>query len=218
MRAVREAAIWGTIFCASFVGWCGRATGQTAAASSAAASSAAASSAAASSAASSGLGMANGMGNGMNLGMGMGMGIIPFAYAMNPSATLSPTDAAALGMQQPPSTGMGAQVNNLLANPMAAPMIYGGINAASPNQVGMMMFANQAAMGGIGSGQLSGGRPGGGGRGRGQTVQPTVARTVGTSNQPGGLASRYFHRITTNARYPQSFYNQQSRYFPQIAR
>jgi hypothetical protein len=202
MRGIREAAIWGTMFCASFVGWGGGARAQTAAASSAASSSAATSSAA-----SSGLGM----GNGMNLGMGMGMGIMPFAYALNPSATLSPTDAAALGMQQPPSNGMAVQVNNMLTNPMAAPMIYGGISAASPNQMGMMMLANQAAMTGIGSGQLSGVRPGGAGRGRGQAVQPTAARTLTTSNQPGGLASRYFHRVTTNARYPQNFYNQQSR-------
>jgi hypothetical protein len=155
---------------------------------------------------------------GMGTGMGMGMGVLPFAYALNPSASLSATDAAALGMQAAPTNGMAAQVNGLLTNPLAAPMIYGGVNGMSRNQMGMMMLANQAQMTGIGSGQLSGLRPGGGGRGRGQAVQSIAARPRTTSNQPGGLASRYFNRIATEARYPQSFYNQQSRYFPQVAR
>jgi hypothetical protein len=222
MEDIRMIQLRGLVACVLVLGATGGARGQSAASASAAASSAATSSGAASSGlgAANGLGTANGMGmgmgNGMNLGMGMGMGIIPFAYALNPSATLSPTDAAALGMQAPQSNGMAAQVNSLLANPLAAPMIYGGMSANSPNQVGMMMLANQSALGGIGSGQLSGARQGG--RGRTQGMAPTAARAVGSANQPGGLAARYFHRTTTIARHPQTFYNQQSRYFPQIAR
>ncbi len=220
MNDIRTIQLRGLVACVLVLSATGGARAQSAASASAAASSAAASSGAASSGLGSanGLGMANGMGmgNGMNLGMGMGMGIIPFAYALNPSATLSPTDAAALGMQSPQSNGMAGQVNSLLANPLAAPMIYGGISANSPSQVGMMMLANQSALGGIGSGQLSGSRQGG--RGRAQGVAPTAARPVGSANQPGGLAARYFHRTTTIARHPQTFYNQQSRYFPQIAR
>jgi hypothetical protein len=214
MVDARRTVIMGLVFCVAPVGWPGNARAQSAAASSAAASSAA--SAGVGTSASAGMGTGMGMG-GMNLGMGMGMGVIPFAYALNPSASLSPTDAAALGMQAPPSTGMAAQVNSLLANPLAAPMIYGGTSAMSPNQMGMMMLANQAQMTGIGSGQLSGVR-GGGGRGRGQGVQPVAARSRGTANQPGGLSSRFFHRTTTEGRYPQIYYNQQSRYFPQVAR
>ena len=43
-----------------------------------------------------------GMGRASGMGMGMGgMGLMPMMSAMNPSASLSPTDAAALGMQGP---------------------------------------------------------------------------------------------------------------------
>jgi hypothetical protein len=213
MRNARVTLVGAIVLCVALLGSSKEAEAQ------AAASSAAASSAAASSATASGMGMGTGMGmggNGMNLGMGMGMGVLPFAYALNPSATLSPTDAAALGMPASPGVGMAAQVNSLMANPMAAPMIYGGINSMSPNQMGMMALASQAQMSGIGSGQLSGVR--GGGRGRGQTPQALALRPRGTSNQPGGLAGRYFHRTTTEGRNPQIYYNQQSRYFPQIAR
>ena len=47
-------------------------------------------------------GIGTGMGTGMGMGMGMGggMGLMPMLYAMNPTASLSPTDAAALGMSR----------------------------------------------------------------------------------------------------------------------
>lgn len=158
-----------------------------------------------------------GLGTGMGMGMG-GMGLLPMAYALNPSASLSPTDAAALGMQAQPNGGVAGQFNSLLANPMAAPMIYASNPGMSRNQMAMMMLGAQAQMTGLGSGQLSGVRPVGTGRTGSQASQPAIRRTRGTAAQPGGLAARYFNRGVTTARYPQSYYNRQTRYFPQVAR
>jgi len=172
-----------------------------------------------------------GMGTGMN--MGMGMGFMPVPYGMFGSATPSATDAAALGMPRPVTpgmgmgvgmgmgmgtgTGMGGQSNNVFANPMAAPMFYGSMYSMTPQQQGLMMLAGQTQMMGIGSGQLSGVRPGPGGPSRGRTA-PLANAKRGSASVPGGLAARYFHRTAPVTRYPQSYYVRQNRYFPQVTR
>ena len=97
-------------------------------------------------------------------------------------------------------------------------MIYGGINAASRNQMGMMVLASQAQSSGIGSGQLSGVRP------EVAWVAAEARSAASRLGRAGNVQSarrtgrRYFHRTTTTSRNPQIYYNQQSRYFPQIAR
>jgi hypothetical protein len=162
--------------------------------------------------------MGMGMG-GMNMG-GINMGVLPLAYALNPSASLSPTDAAALGMQAPQNNSMSGQLNSLLTNPMATPFLYAG-SGMSGNQMAAMMVANQAQSLGFGSGQMSGVRPtltGGA-----QPRKPGAAKPRGTASTPGGLAANYFHRYPTTAhqttaRYPQSYYSRQNRYFPQPTR
>jgi hypothetical protein len=147
-------------------------------------------------------------------GMGMGMGMMPMMYAMNPSASLSPTDAAALGMQGQGNGGMGVNgMNNIFRNPMAAPYMFGNVNPMGPTSAATMMLAGPGLMG-IGSGQLSGVRPGAG-AGRGRTQQP-AAKSRGTASTPGGLAGRYFNRTARIVRYPQSYYNRQNRYYPQV--
>jgi hypothetical protein len=161
------------------------------------------------------------------MGMGFGgMGFMPMAYGMFNPPSLSRTDAAALNMTPQSATGFGVMnpSTNIFANPFAAPMVYGSM-AGSPygmtqRQAGLMMLAgsSQAMLGGVGSGQLSGVRPGSRGQAKGQTTQRTAARTPGTSSTPGGLAARYFNRTAPSSRYPQSFYNRQTRYFPQITR
>jgi hypothetical protein len=161
-----------------------------------------------------------GMSGGMGMGMG-GMGIMPMMSAMNPSASLSPTDAAALGMQGS-GNGQGMnQMNGVFMNPMAAPYMLG--YPMSTTQIGGMMMMNQMQNGGIGSGQISGVRPAAGQQ-RGRTKQQVPTKARGTTATPGGLAARYFNRtVSVNrpanvSRIPQNYYTRQNRYYPQVAR
>jgi hypothetical protein len=180
-------------------------------------STAAAASTAATTAATSGTGALTGSGMGMGMG---GMGLMPMMSAMNPSASLSPTDAAALGMQGP-GTNLGMNpMNAVFMNPMAAPYLLG--YPMSSNQIGAMMMMNQMGASGLGSGQLSGVRPGVN-QARSRVKQPP-AKTKSTTTTPGGLASRYFNRtVSVNRpanvnRIPQNYYTRQNRYYPQVAR
>jgi hypothetical protein len=160
-----------------------------------------------------------GMGMGTGMGMGMGMGYLPMMYAMNPTASLSPTDAAALGTQGQGTGSVGANgMNSIFRNPMASPMLYSGLYPVGGNQAAALMLANQAGMlTGIGSGQLSGVRPGNA-QSRARSGQQPAAKSRGTASQPGGLATRYFNRTATVNRYPQSFYKRENRYYPQVGR
>jgi hypothetical protein len=178
-------------------------------------------SAAAASAASSAASTATSTGMGTGTGMGMGgMGLMPMMSAMNPTASLSPTDAAALGMQGQNNGAMGVNgMNGLFMNPMAAPYLFGV--PMSNSQIGGMMLMNQMN-GGIGSGQLSGVRPGPAqmkGRSKKAADKPR-----GTASTPAGLAARYFNRtVSVNrpvnvSRIPQNYYTRQNRYYPQVAR
>jgi hypothetical protein len=213
MTSLRDRCVLAAFIGLSLVVACGELNAQT--------STAAAASTAASTAAMSGTGAFTGSGMGMGgLGMG-GMGLMPMMSAMNPSASPSPTDAAALGMQSP-STGLGMNpMNGVFMNPMAAPYLLG--YPMSTNQIGAMMMMNQmGATTGLGSGQLSGVRPGVN-QGRSRVKQPP-AKTKGTTTTPGGLASRYFNRtVSVNRpanvnRIPQNYYTRQNRYYPQVAR
>jgi hypothetical protein len=163
-------------------------------------------------------------GTGMAMGTGGfgggGMGLMPMLSATNPTASLSPTDAAALGVSNQNNAGMG--MSALYLNPIAAQSLFGTGAASSSNQMAAMMLANQMGNGGIGSGQLSGVRPG-----IGQlngAIKQTAAKSRGTMATPGGLAGRYFNRTTSVKRpvnvrrIPQSYYTRQNRYYPQVAR
>jgi len=180
-----------------------------------------ASSAASSAANSQGMGMGMGMGM-MGMGMGNGMGFMPMPYGMFGSATPSATDAAALGMTRPSGglMGMGGSPSTAFTNPMTAPLIYGSMYPMTPQQSGMLMLAGQSQMLGIGSGQLSGVRPGPGtsGGSGGRPGKQALAKPRGSAGVPGGLAARYFNRTTQTARMPQGYYNRQNRYFPHVGR
>ncbi len=85
-----------------------------------------------------------------------------------------------------------------------------GMMGMSTGQLGLLMLATQNN-GGVGSGQMSGARPG--------PQNAATARTAATSKRrsaakPGGLAARYFNRTAAHTPYPQSYFNRQSRYFP----
>jgi hypothetical protein len=158
-----------------------------------------------------------GMGNGL-IGMGMGMGYLPMMYAMNPTASLSPTDAAALGQQGQGTGSFGPNgMNGIFRNPMAVPLLSSGLYPMSGTQAGALMLANQAGMLGIGSGQLSGVRPVNA-QSRARSGKQTADKPRGTSSQPGGLATRYFNRTVTMNRFPQSYYKRENHYYPQVAR
>jgi hypothetical protein len=154
--------------------------------------------------------------------MTMGMGFFPMP-GMFGSPTPSATDAAALGVTAPQRGGMmgmgGGTMGNPMMNPMASPMMYGSMFPMTQQQAGVLMLAGQAQMFGIGSGQLSGVRPGAGtpGAARGRQTLPSV-KNRGSAGQPGGLAARYFNRTTHKVRVPQGFYNRQNRYYPQVGR
>ena len=166
-----------------------------------------------------GMGIGTGMGTGM--GMGGGMGLMPMLYATNPTASLSPTDAAALGTSTQNNRGMG--MSGLYLNPIAAQSLFGSGSASSTNQIAAMMLANQmGGATGIGSGQLSGVRPG---PGQSKALAKQAAtKPRGTMATPGGLAGRYFNRTTSVKRpvnvnrIPQSYYTRQNRYYPQVVR
>jgi hypothetical protein len=161
---------------------------------------------------------ANGGITGMGMGMGMGMGYLPFMYAMNPTASLSPTDAAALAGQRGGSASIGANgMNGVFNNPMATPFLYNSLFPMGSNQTtAAMLLANQAGMLGMAAGQLSGARPINA-QSRARSAQPAAAKPRGTASTPGGLASRYFNRTATVNRFPQSYYKRENRYYPQVA-
>ncbi len=172
----------------------------------------------------------------------MGMGFVPMPYGMFGSPTLSPTDAAALGMPTPTAhrngdgddgagpdgnrwvrcgNGYGAAAaaasNNVFANPMSSPMLYGSMYPMTARQTGLMMLGNQVQMTGIGSGQLSGVRPGGTSR---RKPAPQAAQHAHAAAHPSPAdwrrvtsiaprVQRVILKVTTTGR---------TRYFPQVTR
>jgi hypothetical protein len=169
--------------------------------------------------------------NYQNMTMGMGAMAMPGMFG---SPTPSAADAAALGMGGGSGGGMmgmgGNTMGNPFMNPMAAPFLYGSMLPATQQsttgsmgmtqqQMGLMLLAGQAQMMGIGSGQLSGVRPGGMAAGGVRARQRgTVTGVRGTTRQPGGLAARYFNRTSQRPRIPQGFYNRPNQHYPQAGR
>jgi hypothetical protein len=195
MTGKRIGTMWVALVCAGALATAVQARAQTSAASAANASS------------------ANSFSN-----MTMGMGFMPMP-GMFGSASPSATDAAALGVTTPQGGGMlGTGANNMFMNPMASPFLYGSMFPMTQQQTGMMMLAGQAQMLGIGSGRLSGTRPGGPATGAAKRRMQAVPGARGTANQPGGLAARYFNRLTQKPRSLQSFYNRPNQHYPQVVR
>jgi hypothetical protein len=150
--------------------------------------------------------------------MTMGMGFMPMP-GMFGSASPSATDAAALGVTSPQGGMFAAGGNNMFMNPMASPYLYGSMFPMTQQQTGMMMLAGQAQMLGIGSGRLSGTRPGTPAAGVAKRRQmQSVPGAHGSANQPGGLAARYFNRMTQKPRSLQGFYNRPNQHYPQAGR
>jgi hypothetical protein len=87
----------------------------------------------------------------------------------------------------------------------------------SPEQMGWMMLATTPQMMGVGGGQISGVRPG---ASAAQTASSPsgLGRARGRAPQAGGLAARYFNRTAKTTRIPQSYFNRQTRFFPESGR
>ncbi len=132
----------------------------------------------------------------------------PMLYGsmMGMSPNLTGSSASATGTSGS-TAGSSAGTTALSLNPLGL----------SNNQVGMMMLASTPQMMGMGSGQLSGVRPGGGASQR-AVSQLGGVRVRSSAVQPGGLAASYFNRTTKISRSPQSYFNRQTRYFPQSGR
>lgn len=118
-------------------------------------------------------------------------------------------------------TGPSGSTPGFFANPYANPYVNPYLNPymiqanMRPGDAALYFTAAQQALGGIGSGQLSGVRPP-----RGTATAPVPARgeTTNSSMVPGGNAARYFNRSYQPAAGAGSYYNRQGRYFPKNGR
>ena len=149
---------------------------------------------------------------------------VPLFSPAVPSITANPM-ASALGSSAP---------SGIMSSPFAQPFLYSsmwqatqplstssststgtgrGMGMMNPGQLGLLMLATQQNPGAIGSGTLSGSRPGSNLRNT-SAAGTAAASKRRTAARPGGLASRYFNRVNPHTTYPQSYFNRQPRYFP----
>jgi hypothetical protein len=106
------------------------------------------------------------------------------------------------------------QSMNPLMNPYMAPFIQ-----SNPQDATLFLLNAQSMAGGLGSGQLSGVRPGPNTpRARSASAYTVEPRTIRNSDIPGGGASRYFGRLRPNSGTDRSYYNHQGRYYSSSGR
>jgi hypothetical protein len=100
-------------------------------------------------------------------------------------------------------------------NPFLNP--YASLYApASPQNAALYFFAAQQSMGGIGSGQLSGTRPGPASAARAVAAASTrspIPADRRVSDTPGGGAARYFNRSVRGGGIPEDRYNRFGKYY-----
>jgi hypothetical protein len=116
----------------------------------------------------------------------------------------------------------GSTLSNFLMNPYMNPLInpYAGSTTAStitPGDMALYMFAAQSMYnnGGIGSGRISGTRPG---PVADADKDKASKKTKNTANTPGGTAARYFSRAYAGPPRHETPYSRQSKYFPQTGK
>ena len=124
--------------------------------------------------------------------------------------------APALARAQVPSGGYGAGAGmagnpyaNLYLNPFLGSYM-GQANSIAPNNTMLYMMMAQQMSGGIGSGQISGVRPGPAGA-RQAPATPPASRGLGV---PSGRAGRYFNRSYDDGGGTSRYYSRQNSYFP----
>jgi hypothetical protein len=123
------------------------------------------------------------------------------------AAVPAPSSAMTPGLYANPYTN--PYVNPFL-NPYMAPFTQAG-----PRDAALYFFAAQQAAGGIGSGQLSGVRPGpASARALATAARPQAEpSTVRTSDIPGAGAAHYFGRSYRPSAAADRYYNRQGRYY-----
>jgi hypothetical protein len=112
--------------------------------------------------------------------------------------------------------GSGASNNTgFYSNPYAVPTMNPFLNPyaamyapASPQNAALYFFAAQQSMGGIGSGQMSGTRPG-----PAAAAPPPIPSDRRVSDTPGAGAARYFNRSVKGGGVPDRHYNRFGNYY-----
>jgi hypothetical protein len=137
----------------------------------------------------------------------------PFAAPFLYSSMLQATQPlSALGSTASGSTTSGSTTSGSTTSGSTGARWDRGLGVG-PGQIGLLMLATQQNPGAVGSGQLSGSRPGLTQRNAQNAGTPATAKRRSVA-RPGGLAARYFNRVGGHTPYPQSYFNRQSRYFP----
>ncbi len=133
------------------------------------------------------------------------------------AASATPARAQGVPFAPPPAGGPASPAGNMFANSYANPFLnpYAAALSQQPMDTGTMalyFLAARQAGGGIGTGKLSGTRPGPAAAGR--EIASTDAPRPSGPNVPGALASRYFNRTTPVYQGTKRYYNRQPRSFP----
>jgi hypothetical protein len=116
------------------------------------------------------------------------------------------------GMMGGAATPYGAMYANPYANPYLNPFLnpYMAQTPTSAGNAALYLFSAQQANGGIGSGRISGVRPG-------PSAAPAPAAAASNrrvSDTPGASAARYFSRGTPAGAGLGRYYNRQGRHYP----
>ena len=155
----------------------------------------------------------------------------PSLQTIQSNALLTATAIGAMPGMMGTTAGGTAPQSGVFGSPMAAPLLYSSMvgtsmsqgqstttqtnPGAAATQMGMMYYlANQQNGGGVGSGRLSGGRTAAQQRTAPSETQPSSNSKTRSSDRPGGLASRYFHRANVRPTNPRTYFNRRPGYFP----
>jgi hypothetical protein len=132
------------------------------------------------------------------------------------TAAVLPAQARAQGI--PSNAGMtpGSMLANPYANPYMNPFLNPYMTQGTMGRNSLLLYymSAQQANGGLGSGRISGVRPGPAPSGPAPAAQRRSAAEMPTSmSTPGGGAARYFQRGPTAAVGQKSYYQRHNRYF-----
>jgi hypothetical protein len=120
-----------------------------------------------------------------------------------------------------PTAGVNANAAapGFYGNPYAVPAMnpflnpYASLYApATPQNAALYFFAAQQSMGGLGSGQMSGTRPGPA-RAAAAPARSPIPEDRRVSDTPGGGAARYFNRSVPGGSIPENRYNRYGKYY-----
>jgi hypothetical protein len=149
----------------------------------------------------------------------LGLAIAVACVAIAPQGAMAQLGrGAAAGIQAPSSAMMPGLYANPYTNPYLNPFLnpyMASFTQADPRDAALYFFVAQQAAGGIGSGQLSGVRPGpASARASATAARPQAEPSpVRTSDIPGAGAAHYFGRSYRPSAGTDRYYNRQGRYY-----